>query len=226
MMNYHLMDKKKHMSKETVAQHYSHMKYKICVSGAAETGHCGKDAQELAMQMGREIVNHNGVILTGATVGIPYFAARGAKEVGGISIGLSPAATEKAHVRTYHLPTDYFDLIIYTGFDYAGRNLLLTRSADAVVLVCGRMGTLNEFTIAFEDNKPIGILEGTGGTADMIKEIVKKSHRGPGKIVYDSDPKRLLEKLLKLIKKEKVVIIKEKLKNGTGNGRSNSYGRE
>lgn len=181
----------------------SHMKYKIAVSGAAETGHCGPNASEMARQMGREIVRHNGVVLTGATVGIPYFAARGAKEAGGISIGLSPAATEKAHVRTYHLPTDYFDLIIYTGFDYSGRNLLLTRSADAVILICGRMGTLNEFTIAFEDNKPIGILEGTGGTADMIKEIVKKSHRGPGKIVYDSDPKHLLEKLLKLIKKEK-----------------------
>jgi len=221
------MTKKKHLPKETASEHYSHMKYKICVSGAAETEHCSQGALELARQMGREIVRHNGVVLTGATVGIPYFVARGAKEAGGISIGLSPAATERAHVRTYHLPTDFFDLIIYTGFDYSGRNLLLTRSADAVVLICGRMGTLNEFTIAFEDNKPIGILEGTGGTADMIREIVKKSHRGPGKIVYDSDPKRLLEKLLKLIKKEKVILIKEKLKNHNNkHGRNNSYGRE
>ena len=89
------------------------------------------------------------------------------------------------------------------------------------------MGTLNEFTIAFEDKKPIGILEGTGGTADMIKDIVKKSHRGPGKIVYNSDPKRLLEKLLKLIKKEKVVLVKEELKNHNAkHGKNNSYGRE
>ena len=177
--------------------------------------------------MGREIARHNGVVLTGATTGIPYFAARGAKEAGGISIGLSPAATERAHVKTYHLPTDFFDLIIYTGFDYSGRNLLLTRSADAVILICGRMGTLNEFTIAFEDKKPIGVLLGTGGTADMIKEIVKKSHRGPGKIVYDSDPKRLLKKLLKLIKKEKVVLVKEELKNHNAkHGKNNSYGRE
>ena len=197
---------KKHTSKETAAQHYSHMKYKICVSGAAETERCSERALELAREMGREIVRHNGVVLTGATIGVPHFAARGAKEEGGISIGLSPAATEKAHVRTYHLPIDFFDLIIYTGFDYSGRNLLLTRSADAVIFICGRMGTLNEFTIAFEDKKPIGVLEGTGGTADMIREIVKKSHRGPGKIVYDSDPKNLLEKLLKLINKEKVIL--------------------
>ena len=186
--------------------HYVHMKYKVAVSGAAETEYCNYGVLEIAKEMGKEIVRQNGVLLTGATMGIPYFAAKGAKEEGGISIGLSPAATEKAHVKTYHLPTDYFDLIIYTGFDYSGRNLLLTRSADAIVVVCGRMGTLNEFTIAFEDDKPIGVLEGTGGTADMIREIVVKLHRGPGKIVYDSNPKRLLEKLLKLVKKEKVVL--------------------
>ncbi len=195
----------------------SHMKYKVAVSGAAETEHCNSGALEMAREIGKEIVRQNGVLLTGATIGIPYEAARGAKEEGGISIGLSPAATEKAHVKTYHLPTDYFDLIIYTGFDYSGRNLLLTRSADAIIIICGRMGTLNEFTIAFEDAKPIGVLEGTGGTADMIREIVARSHRGPGKIVYDSDPKRLLEKLLKLIKKEKVMLIEEKVKNGKSN---------
>ncbi len=186
--------------------HYAHLKYKIAVSGAAETGHCSHGALEIALETGKEIVRQNGVLLTGATTGIPYWAARGAKEEGGISIGLSPAATEKAHVKTYHLPVDYFDLIIYTGFDYSGRNLLLTRSADAIIVICGRLGTLNEFTIAFEDAKPIGVLEGTGGTADMIREIVENSHRGPGKIVYDSNPKRLLEKLLKLVKKEKVVL--------------------
>jgi uncharacterized protein (TIGR00725 family) len=193
------------------------MKYKIAVSGAAETGHCNTNALNMALEMGKEIVRQNGIVITGATIGVPYWAARGAKEEGGISIGLSPAATEKAHVKSYHLPTDYFDLIVYTGFDYSGRNLLLTRSADAIIVICGRMGTLNEFTIAFEDDKPIGVLEGTGGTADMVREIVERSHRGPGKIVYDSEPKRLLEKVLKAVKKEKVVLIEEKLKNSKAN---------
>jgi len=206
----------------------SHMKYKVAISGAAETGHCNRDVLEIAMETGKEIIRQNGVLLTGATIGVPYWAARGAKEEGGISIGVSPAATEKAHVKTYHLPTDYFDLIIYTGFDYSGRNLLLTRSADAIIVICGRMGTLNEFTIAFEDAKPIGVLEGTGGTADMIREIVARSHRGPGKIVYDSNPKRLLEKLLKLVKKEKVVLIKEESKNNKNKYKNSAYnyGRE
>jgi len=56
------------------------------------------------------------------------------------------------------------------------------------------MGTLNEFTIAFEDQKPTGVLIGSGGTADIVRKIVKSSHRGPGKVVYDSDPKKLKEK--------------------------------
>jgi uncharacterized protein (TIGR00725 family) len=178
------------------------MKYKICVSGAAETGHCQKDALEKAKELGREIVRQNGVLVTGATSGIPYWAAIGAKEEGGIVFGLSPAASKLAHVKTYHLPIDYHDVIIYTGFEYAGRNLILTRSSDAIIVICGRMGTLNEFTIAFEDNRPIGVLTGTGGTADMIKNIVKNSYRGPGKIVYDSDPKKLITKVIKLINKK------------------------
>ncbi len=195
----------------------SYMKYKIAVSGAAETAHCKARAMGKAVELGREIVRHKAILMTGATTGFPLWAARGAKQEGGISIGLSPAATEKAHVKTYHLPTNYFDLIIYTGFDYSGRNLLLTRSADAVIIGCGRMGTFNEFTIAFEDNKPIGVLEGDWETDELVKEIVKKAHRGPGKIVYDSDPKRLVEKLLKLVKKEKIVLVEEKLKNSKSN---------
>jgi hypothetical protein len=79
----------------------------------------------------------------------------------------------------------------------------LTRSSDAIIVICGRIGTLNEFTIAFEDKKPIGVLVKSGGTADMIKSIVKKGRRGPGKIVYDSDPKTLVFKVVKLIEKER-----------------------
>lgn len=185
----------------------SHLKFKICVSGAAETGHCLSGALEKAKDLGREIIRHNSVLVTGATTGFPFWSCIGAKEEGGISIGLSPASSEHEHIEFYKLPVDYMDLIIYTGFGYSGRNLLLTRSADAIIVGCGRMGTLNEFTIAFEDNKPIGVLEGTGGIAEEIKDIVEKSHRGPGKIVYDSDPKALVEKVLELVRKEKIIEI-------------------
>lgn len=180
----------------------SYLKYKICVSGAAKTEHCSQKALELSKEVGRQIIKQNGVLVTGATSGIPYWAAIGAKEEKGLVIGLSPAASEKAHRRKYRLPTDFHDLIIYTGFEYSGRNLFLTRSSDAVIIICGRIGTLNEFSIAFEDKKPIGILTGTGGTADMVKKIVDNSHRGPGKIIYEKDPKKIVEKLIKLIYQE------------------------
>ena len=181
-------------------------KYKICVSGAAETGHCGPEAFNIAEELGKEIVRHDAVLVDGATTGFPYWTAKGAKEEGGIVVGLSPAATEKEHINVFGLPTDHHDLIIYTGFNYSGRNLLLVRAADAVIFGCGRMGTLNEFTITFEDKKPIGILQGEWETDEIFKTLVEKSHRAEemkGKIVYASNPKELLDKLVEVIKKEK-----------------------
>ncbi len=44
-------------------------------------------------------------------------------------------------------------------------------------------------------------------TDDVIKKIIEEGHRGGGKIVYDDDPKRLVEKVIELVKKEKVVEI-------------------
>ncbi len=186
---------------------HTHLKIKIAVSGAAETGHCSPHVLELTKELGREIVRQGAVLVTGATTGAPYWATIGAKEEGGFVIGVSPAASEMEHVKRYQLPVDYQDIIIYTGFGYAGRNLLLTRTADAVIVSCGRMGTLNEFTIAFEDDKPIGVLTKTGGTADQIRAIVAEAHRGPGKIVYDSAPQRLVAKVIGLVKKEKLIKI-------------------
>ena len=191
------------------------LKYKICVSGAAETGHCAPNALEMAKEVGREIIRQNGILVTGATIGIPYWAAKGAKEEGGISIGLSPAATELEHVKKYRLPTDFFDLIIYTGFEYTGRNLLLTRASDAVITICGRMGTLNEFTIAFEDKKPQGVLVGSGGVADMLEDIVKKAYRPSNKVVYHKDPKELVANVIQLIEKEKEDRETKNNKHGT-----------
>jgi uncharacterized protein (TIGR00725 family) len=190
-------------------------KYRICISGAAETSHCGESAFAKAVELGKEIIKHDGVLVTGATTGFPFWTAKGAKEAGGIVIGMSPASSEKEHLRVYKLPTEYHDLITYTGFGYSGRNLLLTRSSDAVIVGCGRLGTLNEFTIAFEDKKPIGVLEGEWEEDDLIKEIIAKGHRGKGKIVYSADPKELVEKLIVLINEDKKMEQKETLEEVT-----------
>ena len=182
-------------------------KYKICVSGAAETGHCGAEAMETAKELGREIVGHNAILINGATTGFPLWAARGAKEAGGFVIGISPASSEKEHIEKYNLPVEYADMIVYTGFGYSGRNLLLTRSSDAVIISCGRMGTLNEFTIAFEDDKPIGVLTRTGGMADEIEALLEKAHRGKGKVIFDDDPERLMKRIISMVMQEKSIKI-------------------
>lgn len=183
---------------------HGHQQVKICVSGAAETGHCGIGALELAKELGREIARQGAVLITGATTGFPLWAAMGTKEVGGLSIGFSPAATEKEHVETYKLPLDYMDLIVYTGFGYPGRDLLLTRSADAVVCGCGRIGTIHEFTIAFEDDKVIGIFEGPWEMGNELKEILDKSHRPNEKVVLGNDPKKIVSDIIQAVRKYKV----------------------
>lgn len=179
--------------------HAHHLRYKIGVSGAADTSHCNADAIEKSEALGREIAKRGLVLITGATTGLPYWSAKGAKAEGGIVIGISPAASKTAHVKTYRLPLDYHDLVIYTGFGYSGRNLLFTRSSDALITLCGRIGTLNEFTNAFEDSLPQGVLKGAGGVTNLLPDIIEAAHRGNGKIVYDEDPAKLVERVLDLI---------------------------
>lgn len=185
------------------------MKYKFVVSGSANTSTCCGDVLGKSEEIGREIVEQGGVLITGATTGAPHAAAKGAKKAGGMSVGISPADSYLSHIKTYKLPVDYFDFIIYTGLHYSGRNLILTKSADAVVVVCGGFGTLNEFTIALEDNKPIGILVGTCGATDQIGDLLKNindPHRhGAGKLVFSADPKELVTKLIKLISKDQKI---------------------
>jgi uncharacterized protein (TIGR00725 family) len=187
---------------------HGHNQIKICVSGAAETGHCGVDALDKAKELGREIARQGIVLVTGATTGFPLWVAMGVKEEGGISIGISPAANEREHAEVYKLPLDYMDLIIYTGFGYPGRDLLLTRSADAVICGCGRIGTIHEFTIAFEDGKPIGIFEGPWEMGAELEEILEKSHRPNAKIVIGPDAKKLVEDVVALVKKDKITEYK------------------
>jgi hypothetical protein len=182
---------------------YSALRYNIVVSGAARISHCCQGIEELSEEVGKEIARQKCVLVTGATTGVPYFAAMGCKKAGGFNIGFSPATSEAAHVKTYKLPTDAFDLMVYTGADYVGRDTIMTKSADAVIIICGRMGTFHEFATAFEIQKPVGILEGSGGTADKIKSVVTGPAREVKKIIYERDPIELVRKIIKTIEIEK-----------------------
>lgn len=176
---------------------------KIGVSGSADTTHSGLDAFAKAKELGREIAAHGAIINTGATTGFPMYAAMGAKDECGFSIGFSPAANEREHVDTYKLPLDFMDVVVYTGFGYSGRDLLLVRSSDALVVGPGRIGTLNEFSIAFEDGKPTGVLEGSWPTANLLREVLDAAHRPNPHIIFDSDPKAIVERLIEMVQKMK-----------------------
>lgn len=172
--------------------------YQICVSGAAG-GTTVTHASRLAEAAGKRIAEKGQTLLTGATNGLPNYAAKGAKQAGGMSIGFSPATTRRDHVKAYHLPTEYYDSIVCTGFGYMGRDLLLVRSADAVVTVGGRIGTLQEFATAFEEKTPIGIVTGSGGTTDVIKQVLKAAKRNRHTVIYDDDPARLVDRLITIL---------------------------
>ncbi len=189
-----------------IALRQQHLKPKICVSGAAETSHCGDGALDLAFELGRQIALQGAIITTGATTGFPLWSAKGAKDAGGFSLGLSPAETEREHVDHYGLPLDYMDFIVYTGQGYPGRDILLTRTSDAVILGCGRIGTIHEFTVAFEDSKPLGILRGPWATDEIFEEILAKGNRPNDKVIFDADPQALVAKLIAMIAAEKKQI--------------------
>ncbi len=172
----------------------------ISVSGAAEIAHCGPSVIPLAKEIGREIARQGAQIVTGATSGFPMYAAEGAKEAGGFSFGLSPAASKKEHTEVYRLPLKALDAVVYTGFGFPGRDLMLVRSSDAVIIGCGRIGTIHEFTVAWEANLPLGILEGEWQTDEVIRNIMKNSNRENPNVIFEKDPKVMVEKLIAMVK--------------------------
>lgn len=175
------------------------MRYQICVSGAA-SGETVQASHQLAYELGRSISKRGKTLTTGATVGLPHYAAMGAVSVEGkrgISIGFSPASSFREHVATYRLPTKEFDYINFTGMEYVGRDVHLVRSSDAIITVGGRMGSLHELSTALESRKVCGVLLGSGGLADYTKTLLDNIEApGAKDIIYDTDPDRLVEQVI------------------------------
>ena len=148
----------------------------------------------LAVELGAAIARQDCILVTGATTGLPDFVAQAFRKNGGFALGMSPAENRREHVARYGLPEDGADVIIFTGFGYKGRNVINVRSADIVLILGGATGTLNEFTIAYDEGKIIGVLEGSGGIADHIREIIKVCNKpAVAKVFFESRPTKLVE---------------------------------
>ena len=167
------------------------MKIKIGVMGSADEH---ADLREKAEALGRAVAARDTILMTGATTGLVYVVGKTARDAGATHIGISPAHNADEHVERFELPLDACDAIIYTGFGLKGRNVVLVRSCDVVLFIAGSIGSLNEFTIAYDEGKVIGCLTGTGGVADEIEKLTQLfSKQSKSQIFYDEDPARLIE---------------------------------
>jgi hypothetical protein len=180
-------------------------RFTICVSGAARGATVDQD-YELAFELGRQVALHGHVLLTGATIGLPDWAAQGAKSVGGMSIGISPAASAKEHLNKYRLPTTAYDFILYSGLRYVGRDTLLVQSSDAVLSIGGRMGTVHEFATAIESHIPVGVLKDAGGVGDEFEHLMMAAgmcHDGicdtKHDVFFSGKPDLLVERIVKIL---------------------------
>lgn len=176
------------------------MSVTVGVMGSAgdAAGVSNKEAlAEKANTLAMAIAQRKLLLLTGATTGIVYVVGKAAHEAGSLHVGISPASDSDEHFDKYKLPLDACDLIVYTGFGLKGRNVVLVRSCDIVLFIAGAMGSLNEFTIAHDEEKIIGCLTGTGGVADEVDYLLKKFSKSTGARVFQNeDPGELLDTCL------------------------------
>ncbi len=179
----------------------NHYRPQVAVLGSA-SGNIGENERKKARIIGETVAKAGCTLVFGACPGLPYEAAKAAKKAGGRVIGFSPASNFKAHVEEYGFPTDAMDSVVFTGFERNGRNTVLVRSADAVIIIGGGFGTLNEFSAAVQEKKPVGVLANSGGITRGLKRIVSLSSRAARtEITYLSEPAKLAKKMAEIAKK-------------------------
>ncbi len=153
------------------------------IGQSARHGPVSQSALRMAEEAGRLIAVRGGIVVCGGLSGVMEAVARGCKLGGGLTIGLLPGLDKGA-------ANSHVDLPIATGLGYM-RNHLIVRTSDALIMIAGGIGTLNEATLAYRE-KPIVVLEGTGGWADRLRTIaydgVYLDEARTGRLRYARDP--------------------------------------
>jgi uncharacterized protein (TIGR00725 family) len=116
----------------------------IAVCGA---GSCDAETSARAEKVGRAIAEAGAIMVCGGLDGVMEAAARGAKEAGGLTVGILPGPdTSDANL--------WIEVAVATDMGHA-RNAIIVRTADAVVAVGGAYGTLSEVGLALKMGKPV-----------------------------------------------------------------------
>ena len=116
----------------------------VAVIGSAS---CDEPVAALARAVGRELGRRGAVLVCGGRGGVMEAACQGAKEQGGITVGILPGTDRREANR-------YVDIPVVTGLGDA-RNVLVVRSADIVIAVSGGYGTLSEIGLALKAGRPV-----------------------------------------------------------------------
>jgi uncharacterized protein (TIGR00725 family) len=113
--------------------------------GVIGRGDCSPEEYRAAEEVGRAIAAGGGVLFSGGLSGVMEAACKGAKEAGGLTVGIIPGTGGENR---------YLDVVIRTGLSHA-RNVVLVQSSEALVAVGGAYGTLSEIAIAMKTGKKV-----------------------------------------------------------------------
>lgn len=130
---------------------------KIGVIGAGE---CSAEVYKTAEKLGELIAQRGDILICGGLGGVMEAAAKGAKSIGGFTIGILPGfRAEDAN--------SFIDIPIVTGLSHA-RNVIIVRSSDILIAVAGEYGTLSEIAIALKLKKPVIGICSWGNIKDIV----------------------------------------------------------
>jgi uncharacterized protein (TIGR00725 family) len=152
--------------------------------------HCTEHAYNKAYMVGKDVARQGAILITGGLGGVMEAASKGAKDEGGLVVGIIPQ-DEKSYANPY------CDVVISTGMGYI-RDFINAYSADVVIVVGGGVGTSIEAMAAYLKTKPIIAIKGTGGTADRIVGKYLDDRRLV-KVLGEEDPGKAVEKALSLV---------------------------
>ncbi len=128
---------------------------RIAVAGA---GICDDELMALARDVGHAVAEAGAILLCGGLGGVMEGAARGAADAGGVTIGFLPGSDPRHANQFIQIP-------LPTGLG-EGRNVLVARTADALIAIGGEWGTLSEVAFARKVGVPVVLLR-PHRTADL-----------------------------------------------------------